>query len=67
MIIIFGVFFLLSILGYLIEYYSIGDKKKAYSTMVEEIEEENPNQASLETKKETWALVIYSFSITRNF
>ena len=43
MIVIFVVFFMLSIFGYVIEHYSIGDKKKLQKSMVEEIEEERPN------------------------
>lgn len=35
--------------------------------MVEAIEEEQPDLVSIEAKKKLWALVIYSFSGTRNF
>ena len=35
--------------------------------MVELVEEDNPEQVSVEAKKKGWALILYSFSITRNF
>ena len=35
--------------------------------MVEAIEEDRPDKISIEAKKTKWALVVYSFSITRNF
>lgn len=43
MIIIFVILFGLSILGYFIEHYSLGDKRRIEKSMVEEIEEERPN------------------------
>ena len=35
--------------------------------MVDTYEEEVPSRASLEGRKKKWALLIYSFSITKNF
>lgn len=56
----------LSILGYFVEYKSLGNK--AYpSQMVEAYEDDAPNKISVEYNKMKWALVIYSFSITKNF
>lgn len=67
MIIILMLFFFLSILGYAVEYYSLGNRKHQ-SSMVEAVEEENAlQQTSIQSRKKMWALVIYSFSITRNF
>ena len=66
MVIIFVVFFSLSILGYVIEHHSFGDKT-LHNSMVEAVEEDHPEHASIEARKQKWALVIYSFSITRNF
>ena len=66
MIIILLIFFALSILGYVVETRKLGDKENQ-SSMVEAIEEEQPDLVSIEAKKKMWALVIYSFSATRNF
>lgn len=66
MVLVFISFFGLSIFGYVIEKKTIGDKKMQ-SSMVEAIEEEHPDRISIEARKEKWALVIYSFSIKRNF
>jgi hypothetical protein len=52
--------------GYFVEYKSLGNKQNN-KAMVDTYEEEHPNKMSLESKKHTWALVIYSFSITKNF
>eukprot|EP00347_Sterkiella_histriomuscorum_P010014 403339018 len=70
MSIIFMIFIFLSIFGYIIENYKIGDKKNQ-SSMVEMFEEETTHHqrqsSTIETRKKKWALIIYSFSITRNF
>lgn len=54
-------------MGTVIEKTSIGDKLKAHSSMVETVEEDNLTQVIIESRKKKWALVIYSFSINRNF
>jgi hypothetical protein len=54
-------------MGYIVETTSIGDKINSKSTLVEAIDEDNPDQVLIEKRKETWARVIYSFSIQRNF
>lgn len=59
-------FFGLSIFGYFIEKGNIGDSK-SQSSLVFAIEEGRPDKTSIEAKKARWALVIYSFSLTRNF
>ena len=56
----------LSVFGYFIERGTIGDIKSK-SQMVEAIEEGRPDKKSIEAKKKKWALVVYSFSVTRNF
>ena len=56
----------LSIFGYFIEKGTIGDIKHK-SGLVEAVEEGRPDKTSIEAKKTRWALVIYSFSLTRNF
>ena len=56
----------LSIFGIFIERGKIGDKPKQ-SSMVEAIEEGKPDKVSIEAKKTKWALIIYSFSLIRNF
>jgi hypothetical protein len=56
----------ISIFGYFIEKGKIGDIKDK-SSLVEAVEEGRPDKMSIEAKKTKWALVIYSFSITRNF
>ena len=66
MLFVFLSFFGLSIFGYFIERGPIGDLKRQ-SSLVEAIEEDRPDKISIEAKKKKWALVIYSFSITRNF
>lgn len=63
---LFAVFVGLSIFGHLIERGTIGDLENK-STLVDAIEEDHPERISIEAKKKKWALVIYSFSITRNF
>ncbi len=35
--------------------------------MVECVEEEAPENISIENRKAKWALIVYSFAITRNF
>eukprot|EP00347_Sterkiella_histriomuscorum_P019610 403340973 len=64
---IFGFLICMSIFGAIVEKSSIGDKKGVHSSMVEAVEEDNPNQPTIEYRKERWALFFYSFSITRNF
>jgi hypothetical protein len=66
MFLLIALFVFLSILGFVVEHYSLGDKK-LHNSMVEAVEEEHPEAPSIETKKERWALIIYCFSITRNF
>ena len=66
MFLIFAIFVFLSVLGYVVEHHSLGDKK-LHTSMVEAVEEEHPEATAIETKKEKWALVVHSFSITRNF
>lgn len=66
MLIIFAIFLSLSILGYVVEHHRLGDKT-IHNSMVEAVEEDHPENASIEAKKQKWALIIYSFSITRNF
>lgn len=56
----------LSIFGIFISKGKIGDKP-TQSSMVEAIEEGKPDKTSIEAKKTKWALIIYSFSIVRNF
>lgn len=65
-IVVFCIIVLLSILGFFVEYRSLGNKKNS-KTMVEAYEYEQPNKVSLEAKKQKWALFVYSFSITKNF
>lgn len=66
MLLIFLGFLGLSVFGYFIEKGKIGDLPRQ-SSMVEAIEEDRPDKVSIEAKKRKWALVVYSFSITRNF
>jgi len=66
MVVILGIIFLLGVIGYFVQTQSIGDKKNS-SSMVELVEEDNPEQISIEARKKGWALILYSFSITRNF
>jgi hypothetical protein len=56
----------LSIFGIFIERGKLGDKP-SQSSMVEAIEEGKPDKTSIEAKKTKWALIIYSFSLVRNF
>lgn len=56
----------LSILGYIIGHGTCGDKRRL-STMVEAVDEDNPELVSVESRKKTWAQYIYCFSITKNF
>lgn len=56
----------LSVFGYFIERGPIGDKKKT-STLVEAFEDGQNGKKSIEANKKKWALVVYSFSVTRNF
>jgi hypothetical protein len=56
-----GIFFL-AILGYAVETTSFGDKINMKNSLVEAIDEDNPEQVLIETKKKTWALILYSFS-----
>ena len=66
MIILLVGFIGLSIWGYFIEKTPIGDFKRQ-SSLVEAIEDGRPDKISIEAKKKKWALVVYSFSATRNF
>jgi hypothetical protein len=56
----------ISIFGYFIEKGTLGDLKHR-SALVEAIEEGRPDKTSIEARKTRWALVVYSFSLTRNF
>lgn len=56
----------LSIFGIFIQRGNIGNKP-TQSSMVEAIEEGKPDKTSIEAKKTKWALIIYSFSLVRNF
>ena len=66
MFLIFAGLFGLSIFGYIIERGNIGDLKRS-NPLVEAYDEDRPDKISIEAKKKKWALVVYSFSITRNF
>ena len=66
MIVVFIVFISLSIFGFFIEKGKLGDVQRQ-SMLVEAVEEGAPDKLSIEAKKKRWALVIYSFSVTRNF
>jgi hypothetical protein len=58
--------FALSLVGVLVEFKSFGNKPPK-KTMVEIYEDESSNELSIETRKTTWALIIYSFSITKSY
>lgn len=53
-------------MGYFIERGKLGDLPRQ-SSLVEAIEEDRPDKVSIEAKKKKWALIVYSFSVTRNF
>ena len=57
---------MISIVGHFIENGKIGDKQNM-STLVEVVDEDDPDHVTIESRKEKWALFIYSFSISRNF
>ena len=63
---IFIIIFILSIVGYYVEHSSLGNKSHA-KAMVEAYEEEAPARVSIEAQKYKWALIVYSFSFTKNF
>jgi hypothetical protein len=66
MVFILLIFFSLSIFGFFIGKGKLGDIHRQ-SMLVEAVEEGAPDKVSIEAKKKRWALVIYSFSVTRNF
>lgn len=66
MLFVFISFLGLSIFGYLIERGTIGDTHRQ-SKLVEAVEDGRPDKVSIEAKKKRWALVVYSFSVSRNF
>jgi hypothetical protein len=66
MLFVFLSFLGLSIVGYMIERGTMGDIQRQ-SKLVEAVEDGRPDKISIEAKKKRWALVIYSFSVTRNF
>jgi hypothetical protein len=56
----------MSIFGYFVEHRSLGNRNHP-KAMVEAYEEDIPDRVSIEAQKHKWALIIYSFSITKNF
>ena len=66
MIVVFLIILVLTLFGYFVETGTIGDKRHQ-SSMVEAVDEDNPERVSVESRKKKWALFILSFSITRNF
>ena len=58
---------LLSICGLIVEKTSLGDKPASKKSLVEAVDEDNPDQVLIEKKKRSWALFLYSFSLSRNF
>ena len=60
-IFLLGIIFL-SIMGYAVEKTTLGDKTNMKNSLVEAVDEDNPEQVLIETRKKTWALVLYSFS-----
>ena len=57
----------LSVMGYAVEMSTLGDKVNTKNSLVEAVDEDNPEQILIEKRKKRWALFIYSFSIQRNF
>lgn len=57
----------LSVMGYAVEASTLGDKINTKNSLVEAVDEDNPEQIIIEKRKKRWALFIYSFSIQRNF
>ena len=53
----------LAIMGYVVETTSFGDKVSYRSNLVEAVDEDNPDQILIEKRKETWAKILYSFSL----
>ena len=66
MIVLLLLFFVMSILGYFVEHKSFGNRSHP-KAMVEAYEEDVPDRLSIEAQKHRWALILYSFSITKNF
>jgi hypothetical protein len=52
--------------GVLVEFKTLGDKVTK-KTMVDMYEEEQSTELSIESRKHMWALIIYSFSITKSY
>ncbi len=50
MLVIFAIFLTLSILGYVVEHHTLGDKTM-HNSMVEAVEEDHPESTSIEAKK----------------
>ena len=58
---------LLTLIGQIVEQTSLGDKINTKHSLVEAVDEDNPEQPLIEKRKKAWALFFYSFSLTRNF
>jgi hypothetical protein len=58
---------LLSVIGYAIGKTTLGDKPRAHSSLVVTVDEDNLSKISIESRKQRWALFLYSFSFSRNF
>lgn len=63
----FTLLVILGFIGMIVEKGSCGDKPNVRKSMVEAVEEHNTTQVVGEARKKKWALVLYSFSISRNF
>lgn len=63
---ILGFVILISLIGYTIGKTNIGNKQHL-STMVDAVDEDNPQKISIESRKTRCALFLYSFSFSRNF
>jgi hypothetical protein len=61
------VLILLTVIGQIVENTSLGDKFNTKHSLVEAIDEDNPEQILIEKRKKGWALFFYSFSLSRNF
>ena len=67
MVILIALAVIISIVGYFIETKPIGDKRKHRTSMVEIYDEDEPERISVLSKKKKWALVLYAFSLSKNF
>jgi len=61
------VLILLTVIGQIVENTSLGDKFNTKHSLVEAIDEDNPEQILIEKRKKGLALFFYSFSLSRNF